>query len=165
MSYSLKPNSFYTFDNATDSTCLKGASSLNVIYTGSADDASYNINLPFDFRWLSKTFNGNVFVGSNSYVTFGGESTAYERLDGKNPAFPTLFIGSADTSVQRLMSGYDSRGWRVRFEGTNDTIGNSSRPNVVWELLLKSSGGLELCTGTLQTRPSSISALSDGIQS
>jgi hypothetical protein len=158
-------NSSISMVGPIDDRCLKGGDGLNVIFSGSEDDRSFNINLPFDFRWLSKTFNGDVFVGSNSYVTFGGQSASHESLTGNNPNFPTLFIGSADNSLQRLMSGYDSRGWRVRFEGNPGVSGSIGNVSIVWELLIKSSGGLELCTGEFVTRPSSISAFSDGVQS
>lgn len=158
-------NSSIRIAGPSNSSCLKGTSGLNVIFSGSADDGSYNISLPFDFLWLSRTFNGNVFVGSKSYVTFGGESNQYQSLDGTRPNMPTIFIGSANNSVQHLMSGYDARGWRVRFEGTSNISGFRNGSNIIWELLFKFSGGMELCTGTLEAHSSSISALSDGIQS
>jgi hypothetical protein len=63
-----------------------------------------------------------------------------------------------------LMSGFDSGGWRVRFEGTHGISGTTGNSSVIWELLFKTSGGLELCTGEILTQATSVSAVSDGIQ-
>lgn len=149
----------------SSNSCLKGSSGLSVIFAGNESDKSFNINLPFEFRWFSKSYKGNVFVRSQSYVIFGDESTEAKNVNVSNSLqLPTLFVGSTNISMLLLMSGFDSSGWRVRFEGTHGISGTTGNSSVIWELLFKTSGGLELCTGELLTQATSVSAVSDGIQ-
>jgi hypothetical protein len=148
-----------------NNSCLKGSSGLSVIFAGNESDKLFNINLPFEFRWFSKSYKENVFVGSQSYVIFGDEDTEKKDTNGSSSLLlPTLFVGSTNISMLLLMSGFDSSGWRVRFEGTHGISGTNGNSSIIWELLFKTSGGLELCTGILLTQATSVSAVSDGIQ-
>ncbi len=133
------------------------------------DDSAHNIELPFSFKFLDRSYNGNVFVSSNSFVTFGGSSTAHSDFGPKNPALPTLFIGSRDNAMQSLLTGPDPLGFRVRYEGWTlvslfETYECDSMypPTIIWELLILHDGGLQLCTNVMQNSYG-ISAVSDGI--
>ena len=143
------------------SSCLQGASGLTVI-SGSnlADDTFFSISIPFSFTWLSQTYApGNVFVGSNSYVTFGAGSAVYHSLGPNNPNVPTFFIGSQNMQSTSIAQGEHALGWLLRYEGVNLGATNSN----VWEILFKQAGGLEICTGVFTTTDSGVSAISDGV--
>lgn len=107
------------------------------LQNASADDAFLTINLPFNF-WMAGTGYTQCFLGSNSYLTFGGGSTAYSALSASNPAFPKLMFGSADNSYQRVSMYTDflSRFVRIRYEGTASTSGTVGSPNIVAEITL-----------------------------
>jgi hypothetical protein len=58
--------------------------------------------VPFPFRFSGTNYgtrlNGGIFVGSNSYITFGGGSRAFTGLGASSPAFrcaptPPLLLG------------------------------------------------------------------------
>ena len=98
----------------------------------SADDANLSVTIP-TFT-INNTDYTTVFVVSNSYLTFGSGSTAYNSLSGSEPALNKIHIGAADNSYQRvstISSGADYT--RIRYEGTASTSGTLGSPNIVWE--------------------------------
>ncbi len=102
------------------------------IQNSSVDDASLQINLPFAYRKNGVNYT-SFFVGSNSYITFGSGSSAFSGLSGSNPNVPTLHIGSADNSYQRVAYKSSTNYLIVRFEGAAATSGTVSVPGIVWE--------------------------------
>ena len=105
-------------------------------FTGNADDGFWNVPLPFPITYIGTTYN-NIFVGTNTYITFGGGSTNYSQLNGTNPPFPKIMISCADNSCQRIYYGVEgtapNRTFRVRWEGTASTGGTLGSPNMVYE--------------------------------
>lgn len=98
----------------------------------SQDDNFLQISLPFTYTKDAVNYN-SIFVGSNSYITFGNGSSQYSSLSGGNPSVPTLHIGSADNSWQRVAYKSSTNYLTVRFEGTASTGGTVGSPNIVWE--------------------------------
>ncbi len=157
--------------------CLKGHTPGMVEISTCQDNSAHDIRLPFAFKFLGRTYNGTgnggVFVGSNSYVTFGGSSSAGSGLGPLTPAFPTFFIGARDNAMRNLSVGPDALGWRVRYEGwslpslANDTHKCSLAfpPTIIWELLFRYDDTLQLCTGVVMENIAGVSALSDGVSS
>lgn len=82
-------------------------------------------------------YESTVYIGSNSYITFGFGSTEYRNVSPSSPFGPKILIGGFDNSWQRvydLLSGVaPNRTFRVRFEGTASTAGTPGNPNIVWE--------------------------------
>ena len=107
------------------------------LQNASVDDSFITINLPFTF-YMAGTGYTQCFLGSNSYLTFGGGSTVYSGLSASNPALPKLMFGAADNSYQRVSSYTDvlSRFVRIRYEGTASTQGSVGFPNIVAEITL-----------------------------
>ncbi|MFM8871433.1 MAG: fibronectin type III domain-containing protein [Actinomycetota bacterium] len=87
------------------------------------------------------TFNGSnynsVFIGSNTYITFGSGSSAYNGLSASNPAIPGVHMCAADNSYQRVQylinTAVTPNQLRVRYEGTASTGGTAGSPNIVYE--------------------------------
>jgi hypothetical protein len=102
-----------------------------------ADDANIQIpTLPFNF-FINNTAFTSVFLGSNSYITFGSGSTEWSNLSVTNPAIPKMMFGAADNSWQRVstfVSGTDYV--RVRYEGNANTSGTVGSPGIVAEITL-----------------------------
>jgi hypothetical protein len=104
--------------------------------TGDNDDGYWSLTLPFSISFNGATYTA-IGIGTNSYITFGGGSTAFSALGAANPFLPKIMICSADVSAQRIYYGVSgttpNRTYRVRWEGTNFTSGTLGSPNMVWE--------------------------------
>jgi hypothetical protein len=62
---------------------------------GSVDDG--NAVLPgYKFNFLGNSYNGNIFLGTNNYLTFGGGSSIYSGFSVSNPPIPGIFFGAFD---------------------------------------------------------------------
>ena len=156
------------FEEKSSPSCLVGAAQGTALYSrdnegSSSDDDVFDIMLPFPFRWFGTLYD-SVFVGSNSYVTFGGGRIVFSRFNAFNPPLPSILIGAADNKMQLLTVARVSRGWLLHYEGSDDTSvddddGNGGfvgASNFVWELLFLSDGGLQLCTGMANQDPSTV---------
>lgn len=118
---------------------LLGAASLTSSTTptvGSNDDGFWTLTLPFNITFNEASY-GEIYVGTNSYITFSGGSSAYSGLGFNNPATQKIMISAADNSCQRIYYGTEgsspNRTYRVRFEGTSSASGTLGSPNMVWE--------------------------------
>jgi hypothetical protein len=157
-------------------TCLKGRTPDMAEIGTCQDDSAHDIRLPFAFKFLGRTYNGTgngrIFVNSNSYVTFGGSSSAGSGLGPLMPTIPTIFIGARDNAMRNLSVGPDALGWRLRYEGWSlPSLVNTHNcsltfpTTIVWELLFRYDGTLQLCTGVVIRNVTGVSALSDGVSS
>lgn len=101
----------------------------------SADDAFIGpVPLPFTFYHSGVGYT-SVYIGSNSYLTYGAGSNNFSGLSQSNPNLPKYFLGAADNSYQRVSiftSGTDY--FRLRYEGTAATGGTVGNPNIVYEV-------------------------------
>jgi len=118
---------------------LLGAASLTSATTpttGNNDDGYWTLSLPFNITFNGTTYS-TIYVGTNTYITFGGGSTSYSGLSVSNPAFNKIMISCADNSAQRIYYGTEgsapNRTYRVRWEGTAATGGTLGSPNMVYE--------------------------------
>lgn len=104
--------------------------------SGNTDDGYWTLSLPFPISFNGATYS-TIFVGTNTYITFGAGSTAYSNLDVSNPALPKIMISCGDNSCQRIYYGFSgsspNRTYRVRFEGTSATTGTLGSPNMLYE--------------------------------
>lgn len=120
---------------------LRGSSGLTLLYDSNTNDASVKITIPFTWTFLGTNYgndaNGGIYVGTNSYITFGAGSSVYSSLSATNPALKAIHIGSGDYSLQRLYGAYQSgNSWYLlRFEGTANISGTTGSPTIVWECI------------------------------
>ena len=104
--------------------------------SGSNDDGFYTVVLPWSILY-NGTSRSTVFVGTNTYITFGSGSSAYFNLSGSNPNLDKIFVSSTDNSVQRIYT--DTQGvspnrlFVIRVQGRNATSGTLGSPNMEWE--------------------------------
>ena len=102
------------------------------LFNSSADDANIGIAIP-SFTIASVAYT-TAYVGSNTYITFGGGSNNYSSLSASNPAYPKIMMGASDNSYQRLSSLASGTDFvRIRYEGTAATGGTAGSPNIVYE--------------------------------
>jgi hypothetical protein len=123
----------------------EGRAGLVSLFNQSFDDSFVNVFLPFNFQFLGVNYGSRadgVFVGSNSYITFGNGSSTFSSLGANNPPYPAIHIGSSDNSFQRVLVGGTSDKYRVRFEGTASSSGVVDSPNIVWEAIFYSNNSL-----------------------
>jgi hypothetical protein len=78
-----------------------------------------------------------VFVGTNTYITFGSGSAVFSSLSGSNPSLDKIFVSSTDNSVQRIYTSTQgvspNRLFVIRVQGTAGTSGTLGSPNMQWE--------------------------------
>jgi len=112
-----------------------GIAGMTIRQNATADDAFLEITMPFA-QTIGNTSRASIFIGSNSYLTWGSGSSVYNSLSlASNPSQSCLHAGSADNSYQRVYEFKDpaNRFVRARFEGTAGTSGTPGSPNIVWE--------------------------------
>jgi hypothetical protein len=81
--------------------------------------------------------HSQIFIGTNSYVTFGQGSYAYQSMSASNPPLPKICLGANDNSMQRLYYGTigtaGSRIFIARYQGSDNTSGDPDNPVTVVE--------------------------------
>jgi hypothetical protein len=110
--------------------------SFTIPTTGTNDDGFWNIELPFNINYLGNTYS-NVYVGTNSYLTFSAGSSVWQNISVTNPNLPKIMWGAADNSVQRIYHGVEgtapNRTYRIRVEGNASTTGTLGSPGMLCE--------------------------------
>jgi hypothetical protein len=113
-----------------------GISGLASSTSNAGDDNFWTVSLPWNVNFLGTSYS-QVFVGTNSYITFGSGSSAFSGLGGNVPAFPKIMVSAADNSGQRIYFGTvgtaPNRIYVIIFEGTASASGTLGSPNMVVE--------------------------------
>ena len=155
-----------TITNRAENTL--GASALTLIQNGNVDDNSIGITLPFSIRFLGKDYT-QVFVGSNSYLTFGVGSNLFSGISASNPPIPAIQISARDNSYQRVYAGSENAGatFRIRYEGTNAGSGTVGSPTMVWEITFTASTPTQILVDIGSNNASAVgsSLITDGFNS
>jgi hypothetical protein len=116
------------------STTLTTTTGWTQVISSSYDDANTKITFGFNIRFNSTTYDG-VYVGSNTYLTFGSGSNNYSSLSASNPAIPGVHMCAADNSYQKVFYRVENSSTtvRIRYEGTASTGGTVGSPTIVYE--------------------------------
>jgi hypothetical protein len=105
-------------------------------FTGSADDGYWTVPLPFDITYLGQTYS-TVYIGTNTYITFGGGSAAYAQLSPSEPPYPKIMISAADNKAFQIYQGIEgtspNRTFRIRWEGHHIYNTSSTTPTMIYE--------------------------------
>lgn len=116
---------------------VSASSPVDVIAVSGNNSArlSWNLSTDFPISFNGASYN-EVFIGSNSYLTFGAGSTAYSGLGQSNPSSPGVHVCASDWSyglVQyKLDTGVTPNQLRIRFQG-NASRTSTSTPNIIYE--------------------------------
>ena len=74
------------------------------------DDSFIPLRIPWTITFLGADYtSGNVFLGSNTYLTFGSGSTVFQNLSESTPNLPKIMIGSGDNSFQKVFATSDTQ--------------------------------------------------------
>lgn len=113
----------------TNMTGIVGSATGTLIDVGDVDDGNFEIQLPFPVTFLNQIYN-TVYIGSNSYLTFGSGSDVFFNIDGFNPPMPGLLINSNDNSMQKYYNYLNENGDKfiIRYEGTLNKYGLPTPP-------------------------------------
>lgn len=150
----------FTVDTTAAATLL-GSVGMTQLVSASVDDDFLGLSLPFLFPFYG--VNLDVFIGSNSYLTFGVGSGAYSGLSCTNPG-KGLLIAAADRSWQQVYKKDNGDGsFRTRYEGSSGTYGTVGSPSSTWEATLYRDGKIQLVIGASNTSGSGISSITNGI--
>ena len=107
------------------------------------DDDAYAIPLDFPLEFLGNSYSdGNVFLVSNSYLTFGPDDyTSYHPVGPVEIPVPAIFVGSTDLSNQKYYYGYadGTDVFVIGYEGSIETSGQEDYPAIKWELQVNSA--------------------------
>lgn len=103
----------------------------------SQDDAYWNIPLPFPVKYLTQEYN-NIYVNSNSYITFGGGNFTYV-MGLQAPALRKICVSAGDRNCDGVYTGTfgtsGTRTFTVRWEGYDGAYGGvyETSPTLIWE--------------------------------
>ena len=101
------------------------------IQDGSVDDGSVSTTIPtFYFNGTAYTV---AYIGSNTYITFGGGSSNYSGLSSTNPALDKIMMQATDNSYQRVAYKTSANYTQIRYEGAASTSGTPGSPGIVYE--------------------------------
>jgi hypothetical protein len=142
-------NRFETTSNAASNLVITnnliGAGSLTLstptapgalTFTGYADDGYWTVPLPFNITYLNQTYS-SVYIGTNTYITFGGGSEAYAQLGPSEPPYPKIMISAADNKAFRIYQGvegtFPTRTFRIRWEGHHIYNTSSTTSTMIYE--------------------------------
>jgi hypothetical protein len=109
------------------------------------DDEAYSIPVEFPLEFLSGSYgNGDVWLISNSYLTFGPSGSDYQDYHPVGPGIvpiPAIYVGALDNSIQKYYYGYadGTDVFVIGYEGSNDTSGEQGQPAITWELQVSGS--------------------------
>lgn len=133
------------------------------------NNAFLRIPLEWDIQFLGITYS-DIYVNSNSYVTFGTSSMSTLAAPGMVSA-PAIFIATGDNYLGSLYVGFDplTDFYRIRFEGSPDTTGFIFASTIVWEMLFNPAtpDQIKVVVGSTTAgnfrNPGGITGISDGV--
>lgn len=108
-------------------THYTGAQTVGTDY----DDDWWVLPLPFDAEFQGSLYD-TIYVGTNSYVTFGTGSSARNSLDYDNPPYDKIMVGGGDRGCDSMYFYTSPTEWWIRWEG-NDDYTLSGNP-MVWQI-------------------------------
>jgi len=144
--FALTANSGASFSTAL--ATIRSSTGMTQVVGAYADDANTNLtdqgfSIPvFGSSYRSNAFATAIYVGSNSYITFGFGSSAYSGLSLTSPGL-ALMLAAADRSWTSVFANQDSASsYRILWNGG---VGSSSgSAQYSWQVVLWANGTIEL---------------------
>ena len=140
---------------------ILGTSSMDGIFVdpvlgainGNFDDEFFTVDLPFEISFMGSSYS-TVYVGSNSFITFGAGYSNSGGYTKNNPPLPGIFIGAFDRSCQALYTKETADQFVIRYEGSILATGPIAPPfvEIEWEITFnKNSSILDVNIGNNDT--------------
>lgn len=130
------PGAVVTDLGAVSIGATTGLTSSTTPTVGNNDDGYWTLSLPFTITYLNQNHT-SIFVGTNTYLTFGSGSTQYSGISASSPNLPKIMVGASDNSVQRIYYGTEgsspNRTFRVIVEGNASTGGTLGNPGMKYQ--------------------------------
>ena len=86
----------------------------NLLSVTNSDDEAFAINLPFSIRFQGTSYT-RFYICSNSFITFGGNSTARYNLE--RVRFPKLLIDATDNVAISMTVNVASNNVTIYYSG------------------------------------------------
>ena len=86
----------------------------NLLSVTDQDDRAFEINLPFSIRFQGTSYT-RFYICSNSFITFGGNSTARYNLE--QVRFPKLLIDATDNVAISMTVNVASNNVTIYYSG------------------------------------------------
>lgn len=137
---------------------------FTLIRTGYVDDANDLLpNIGFDFPFYGTNYRSNIYVGTNSYVTFGFASSEYQNFSATNPG-RGIYVAASDNGLASLGGYYYNSQpgiFTIRYKGTNRLSGTSA-VDIDWDVILFSSGNIRIIKRGMSVRSGAYNAITRG---
>jgi uncharacterized repeat protein (TIGR02059 family) len=155
-----------TGNSFTTSTLYNSRTGWTAPIVSSQDDSNSQVVFPAGFTTVFNTISySSVFIGSNTYFTFGSGSNNYSGLSASNPPFPGVHMCAKDNSWQLMMWKLENgnNNLRIRYEGNNTTSGTPASPTIIYEVVFyKNSSFFDLAMGPNSSCPSGTAGATNG---
>jgi len=156
---------FQKINEYVDTSTLNTVFNVDENLSTDADDNSFEVILPWHIKYNNIYYN-NLFVCTNSYITFGGPASDYADLGSNKPSLPTIFISGADNSAQHIFSGIHPNkqdAFLIRYEGYFNPESPDGTSNIIWEItFFKNSGNIEINIISNDRGTAGVGGMSDG---
>lgn len=129
----------YVENGITGLTNLGAPTTIGTGGVDDNDDAHWQIpDIGFPIQYLGGTYQSNIYVSSNSYITFGAGYTFLDVVED-SPFIRKIFLSAGDRNCESMYGGVfgtaPNRTYIVRYEGYDGAYGGAYEPspNVIWE--------------------------------
>lgn len=140
------------------------STAFTLLAPGYVDDANYVIpDIGFDFPFYGNNYRTSIYVGSNSYVTFGFGSNSYQNINATNPG-RGICIGAEDNGLAGAGGVYyniQPGQATIRYRGTN-RISGTTNIDIDWDVILFVSGNIRIVKRTMNLRNNAYTAITRG---
>jgi hypothetical protein len=102
-----------------------------ILQNSSIDDSWVQVTIPTFY--FNSTAYTDAYIGSNTYITFGGGSGNFSGLSAVDPPYNKIMMQASDNSYQRVAYKTSANYTQIRYEGAAATSGTPGSPGIVYE--------------------------------
>jgi hypothetical protein len=109
------------------------------------DDRFFTVDLPigFEVSFMGVSYS-TIYVGSNSFITFGSGYSNSGGYTKNNPSLPGIFLGAFDRSCQALYTKETADQFVIRYEGSVSPNGPQTQDfvEIEWEITFNKNSSI-----------------------
>lgn len=135
-------NSITLVENGTAGLTNLGApGGINAFGIDDNDDAIWQLSLPFQISYLGSSYQNNVYVSSNSFISIGGFYNNIPEFSADFPAINKIYLSAGDRNVENMWAGTigtaPNRTYVVRYEGWDGAYSSlyEATNTLIWEVV------------------------------